>query len=361
MGTTDTGPGAVPLVHGAQDVTAGWCDLALAPRIGGAHVTDVRLEPVGTGQVADTVRLHLSYDRPGAGPPTLVAKVPCEDATSRAASRATRTYEIEASFYRDLAAELPVRTPECWFAAHDLDTDAYIVVLEDVAPAEQGDQMRGCPISDIEAAVDEMALLHGPRWDDPTLLDIGWLNRSSPDAVENIVGLITMAVEPFKANYAERLSPDALALTDRLLRHLVGYVRHRPQPWTIVHTDFRADNLLFGGTRVVVVDWQTVGLGPGPSDLAYLLGASLTVDDRRAAESALVDRYVARLSAQGVIVERDEIWRLYRHFAFSGLVMAIVASFLVRRTDRGDEMFITMAERHARQALDLDSESLLAP
>jgi hypothetical protein len=351
----------VPLVHGAADVTAAWCDLALAPRLGGAHVTDVRLEPVGTGQVADTVRLHLSYDRPGTGPPTLVAKVPSADATSRAASRATRTYEIEASFYRDLADDLPVRTPECWFAAHDPDTDAYVVVLEDVAPAAQGDQMRGCPIPDIEAAVDEMALLHGPRWGDPALRQIDWLNRSTPDAVDNIVGLITMAVEPFEANYADRLSGDALALVDRLVPRLGDYVRHRPEPWTIVHTDFRADNLLFGGERVVVVDWQTVGLGPGPSDLAYLLGASLTVDDRRAAESALVDRYVAKVASQGVSVERDGIWQLYRHYAFSGLVMAIVASFLVRRTDRGDEMFITMAERHARQALDLDSERLLAP
>jgi len=357
MGTTEN----VPLVHGAADVTAAWCDLALAPHLGGAHVTAVRLEPVGTGQVADTVRLHLSYDRPEAGPPTLVAKVPCEDATSRAASRATRTYEIEASFYRDLAHDLPVRTPVCWFAAHDPDTDAYVVVLEDVAPAAQGDQMRGCPIPDIEAAVDEMALLHGPRWGDPTLLEIGWLNRGTPDAVDNIVGLITMAVDPFKANYSDRLSDDSLALIDRFVPRLGSYVRYRPEPWTIVHTDFRADNLLFGGERVVVVDWQTVGLGSGPSDLAYLLGASLTIDDRRAAESTLVDRYVARLSAQGVGVDREEIWRLYRHYAFSGLVMAIVASFLVRRTDRGDEMFITMAERHARQALDLDSESLLVP
>ena len=53
------------------------------------------------------------------------------------------------------------------------------------------------------------------------------------------------------------------------------------------------------------------------------------------------------------------MWTLYRHYAFSGLVMAIVASFLVRQTDRGDEMFMTMASRHAHQALDLDSESLL--
>ena len=129
----------------------------------------VRTDPVGTGQVADTVRIHLEYDPPGAGPPTLVAKVPSADETSRAGAAATRTYEIEASFYRDLAAELPVRTPDCWYAAHDPATNAYVVVLEDVAPAVQGDQMHGCSVEDIAAAVDELALLHGPRWGDPTL------------------------------------------------------------------------------------------------------------------------------------------------------------------------------------------------
>ena len=113
------------------------------------------------------------------------------------------------------------------------------------------------------------------------------------------------------------------------------------------------------GPRVVVVDWQTVTLGPGPSDLAYLLGASLLPDVRRAEERGLVARYVAGLRGLGVTVDEGEVWDAYRGFAFGGLVMAIVAQALVRRTDRGDEMFITMADRHSRQAVELDSESLL--
>jgi hypothetical protein len=39
--------------------------------------------------------------------------------------------------------------------------------------------------------------------------------------------------------------------------------------------------------------------------------------------------------------------------------MAILASMNVVRTDRGDEMFITMANRAGRHILDLDSEALL--
>jgi len=354
MGATRT----APLVHGPGDVTAEWCDVALADRLGGAHVTAVRLDPVGTGQVADTVRIHLTYDRPDAGPATLIAKIPSADVTSFEGARATRTYEVEASFYRDLAGQLPVRTPACWYAHHDVETNAYIVVLEDVAPAEQGDQMRGCRPSDIEAAIDELVLLHGPRWGDPALLDIEWLNRSTPD-VTPMVGLMEMAVVPFRERYGERLDTETMALVDRFMPKLASYLSFRPRPWTIVHVDFRADNLLFGHDRVVVVDWQTVNVGPGPGDLAYLLGASLRPEDRRVAEAGLVDRYVAGLRAQGVDVEREDVWTQYRHYAFSGLVMAIVASFLVRQTERGDEMFMTMASRHAHQALDLDSESLL--
>ena len=309
MGDTDI----VPLVHDATDITAAWCDAALRPRLGAARVVAARTDPVGTGQVADTVRIHLEYDPPGAGPATLVAKVPSADETSRGGAAATRTYEIEASFYRDLAAELPVRTPDCWYAAHDPATNAYIVVLEDVAPAVQGDQMHGCSVEDIAAAVDELVLLHGPRWDDPALrrarLARTGRRPSSPGAM---AALITWAYESFREHYAERLEPATVELADRFIPRIGDYVRHRPEPWTVVHGDFRADNLLFGGPRVVVVDWQTVTLGPGPSDLAYLLGASLLPDVRRGPRSAGSSPATSRgLRGLGVTVdERRGVGRL---------------------------------------------------
>ena len=82
-------------------------------------------------------------------------------------------------------------------------------------------------------------------------------------------------------------------------------------------------------------------------------------EERQQHERALVERYVVGLKGHGVGVHEDAVWEDYRRYAFGGLIMAVVASTLVRRTDRGDEMFITMADRHARQALDLDSLELL--
>ena len=39
--------------------------------------------------------------------------------------------------------------------------------------------------------------------------------------------------------------------------------------------------------------------------------------------------------------------------------MGIIASMLVGRTDRGDDMFMAMVNRHGRQLLDLESERLI--
>ena len=108
-----------------------------------------------------------------------------------------------------------------------------------------------------------------------------------------------------------------------------------------------------------MVDWQTVGLGPGPADLSYLLGTSLVPAERGARERDLVARYVAGLRAQGVEVDDDAVWAGYRQFAYAGLIMAIAASALVVQTDRGDDMFLAMAERSATMALELDAESLV--
>ena len=58
-------------------------------------------------------------------------------------------------------------------------------------------------------------------------------------------------------------------------------------------------------------------------------------------------------------IDWDRCWTEYRRFTFSGIVTAVVASMIVKRTDRGDQMFCAMTDRHAAHALDLDSLSLL--
>ena len=57
----------------------------------------------------------------------------------------------------------------------------------------------------------------------------------------------------------------------------------------------------------------------------------------------------------------DACWDDYRRFSLSGLQMAVIASMIVRVDERGDAMFLAMAERHTAQALDLGADRLLDP
>jgi hypothetical protein len=110
-----------------------------------------------------------------------------------------------------------------------------------------------------------------------------------------------------------------------------------------------------------VVDWQTCAHGTALADVAYFIGAGLLEDDRRECERDLVRRYHDGLIAVGIEgYDWDQCWIDHRRSTFAGLIMAVAASMLVERTDRGDEMFMAMAHRHARHALDLDAPALLS-
>jgi hypothetical protein len=163
----------------------------------------------------------------------------------------------------------------------------------------------------------------------------------------------------FLERYGDRLTPSVVELIGHFVMHADRYGADVSGPTTILHGDFRNDNLMFGGERVVVLDWQTVGLGNGLSDVSYFLGGSLLPEDRRASEEALVRAYVEEVRSFGVGLDWDACWTDYRRFAFSGLIMAIFASMLVGRTDRGDSMFVAMADRAGLHALDLDALSLI--
>ena len=206
--------------------------------------------------------------------------------------------------------------------------------------------------------------LHAPRWDDPSLAELDWLHRDRATGEMFLLGMLPMLWDGFRDRYADDLGRDVHDAGDALFARLEAYVRGDTQPWTIAHGDYRLDNLLFGpsagGTPVAVVDWQTVTHGPALSDVAYFIGAGLTADDRRPHEEALVRRYHDALVAAGVTgYDWDRCWHDYRRGTWAGLVMAVAASMLVERTERGDQMFMTMAHRHARHALDLDAAAVL--
>jgi len=381
---------------GLDDLTPEWLSAVLAPHYPG-RVAALDVSPIGTGQIADSARLGITWDDrgggpdspaaplgvPGAGPlspdarpDSLVAKVTAASEDSRQAGLTTRTYEVEVGFYSSLAADLPVRTPRCYWAGFDPAEAAYCVVLEDVAPAHQGDQVGGCSTDEAAAALDELALLHAPRWGDPTLAQLSWLQAGGRDRGAGIGAFLSVFLPGFLERYATRMTPEVVELIPRFLAVMERYGTEAAavagrgragaeagggagRPSTVLHGDFRNDNLMFGLDRVVVLDWQTVTLGAALSDVSYFLGGSLLPDIRRSAERDLVRHYWDRLAAHGVDLDWERCWEDYRRYAFAGLIMAMFASMVVTRTERGDAMFVAMADRAGLHALDMDALSLV--
>jgi hypothetical protein len=325
------------------------------PLRGEVRVISVREEPIGTGQMSESRRLHLTYSGPISLPGTLIAKFPSGDEKSRAAGRATRCYEVESSFYSDLQEALDVAAPRCFHVERDEVTDDFLLLLEDLAPCRQGDQLEGCSPDEATTCVDELVKLHGPLWNSPFLGKLAWLNRSTSRERSGSRALMESVYPSFVERYRDRLEPSTARLVEQFVHDPGAYFNRDLPHRTVVHGDFRLDNILFRDGGVGVIDFQTVTHACGAQDLAYFLGAGLSVEDRRIHERDLVRRWVDGLAGYGVSVGFDAAWVEYRAFAFAGVVMAVVASMLVKQTDRGDEMFMTMAHRHAQHAIDLDS------
>lgn len=357
----------LPIAATPQALTPAWLTAAL--RSSGhldpdGRVTGADVRPVGTGQMGAAVRLTLRYEGARDAPATLIAKLAASDETSRATARSLRAYEREVRFYQQLAPRLPVRTPRAFYADVDVETADQVLLLEDLAPARPGDQLAGCSVAAARTAVGELVKLHAPRWGDPGLADLEWLHRDPAATRRFLRELLPELWRGFRHRYAGDLGPDVHRAGEALFGELDGYLSAGTGPWTIVHGDYRLDNLLFSaaGDRgaVAVVDWQTCGHGPALADVAYFIGAGLDAGERRAVERDLVGGYHAGLLGAGVEgYGWDRCWRDYRRGTWSGLVMAVAASMLVERTPRGDRMFLTMAARHARHALDLDAVEVI--
>lgn len=362
-----TTPATGPVIH-YSDVTAHWLDAVLAE---GELTTDekivsVHAESIGTGQVGENVRFRLGWDKPRPNQlASVVGKFPSPDPTSRAAAAATMTYRREVGFYRDLRAKVGVRTPEIYYIGEDLEANDFTLIMEDVSPAQVGDQLKGCDSELALQVLNGAADLHASTWDSQTELEkLSWIGPKTPEILERTVDIYNATFAGFSQRYSNQLSESEIETGRRLGSNLEAVLTGHEVPRCLVHGDFRLDNMLFGdgdaSSLLVVVDWQTATSGYGAADVAYFVGAGLLREDRRQNEKALFDHYLARLRGHGVVVEADDLWRSYVLGSASGYVMAVIASQIVGQTQRGDEMFVAMASRHSAQMNDLDLPSMVS-
>jgi hypothetical protein len=331
----------------------------LAERGHEAKVVGFTHTRVGTGQMGANYRLDLEFegDR-GDVPPSLVAKTSFGPPERRRI--AAGSYRTEITFYRDLSLRVAARVPGFWGAWTNEDCTDFVLLLEDLAPREQGDQIDGCTVEQATLAAQNLAGLHGPLWSDPWLTEhlAPFDERQGADLDSVFPAMIDM----FLGRFGHRISPQTAAVYEELRDVLGSWFANRMEPFGLVHGDYRLDNLLFApdGSDVAAVDWQTVSLGLPTRDLAYLCGTGLSVEDRRAADDDIVAAYHERLVGYGV--DDYDLATCRTDYAYGMLQCPMVVAFgsaVAEVTERGEQMFTAMAERSSAAIRDLGTLDLL--
>jgi len=340
---------ARPDIRPPGAIDAAWMTRVL--RQGGVEATveSVAAQPVGTGQIGDSVRFRLGYAHAAPdAPASLVGKFPAAGEESRQAGVALGNYLREVRFYQELADNALIRTPRCWFADVDEATSDFVLIMEDLAPAEQGDQLKGVSLAQARLVVVEAAKLHASHWGDAALDALPWVSGSSAAPPSMATSDMVQALwAAFVARYRPQMDPEWIVAGDYLAPRFLEFAAGHDGPRCLTHNDFRPDNMMFGGPRgghpVTVLDWQSFAYGAGATDLAYFLAGALSPQVRRAHEPELLELYLRTLTELGVRgYGMEDLRRHYGHGAYLLFATAFFAAMIVTPTERGDRMFLQM-------------------
>jgi len=345
---------------GPDEVTAEWLTGVLGEHAHRVVIDAVAVTPVGTGQTGATYRIAVKYAVPADLPDSFVIKLPAQEQAVR--ERVALSYRSEHAFYTAVADTVAVPLPRCYFCAYE-DSD-FALLLADMAPAQQGDQIRGCSAEEAQLAVTALAGLHGPRWCDPAWLSFDGTVMPKPDeATARGLGDITRlaattTIEKIGARLSQEDRATVLEAADLIADWLLG----AGDRFSILHGDYRADNLLFDAQRgeVTVVDWQTLAVGLPARDLAYFIGTSLQPTERARHEHALVEAYHRALTGYGVTdYDAESCWQDYRFGMLQIPLISTLGFAFSAATERGDDMMVTMLERGSRAIRELGTLELV--
>jgi thiamine kinase-like enzyme len=144
----------------------------------------------------------------------------------------------------------------------------------------------------------------------------------------------------------------------------VEHLNERPQ--TLIHGDFRYDNLFFnsdnGQLNLTAIDWELFGSACATYDISYFVASSLRIDQRREFESTLLNEYHRVLVRRGV---DDYDFETFYHdyklsFAYFIELWVLTAAYLELTDPRGIEYLSVSMKRLDAIVADHDVEVLIS-
>jgi aminoglycoside/choline kinase family phosphotransferase len=358
---------------GPNDLSPEWLTDALRAGgvISGSKVTAIEKEILGEGAgfMGQLARVKLQYDNDAPDAPrSLIAKFPSNLPENRHVADAFRFYEREIRFYEEIAGDVELRTPRCYYSGMDVEAGRYVLLIEDLDPARCGDQLMGCLEHEAALAITNLAKFHATWLENPRLSEIEWMPAiDAPWYTQAVVDSYAQIWPQFLQRFGEKLSPQMVA-TGEKLGEKAGEIMQEmaAPPRTIIHGDYRLDNLFFGteeGKPVLsVADWQIASRGRGVFDVAYFMSGGVPSDLRRANEMSLLEDYHRILTENGRSngYGFEECLRDYRKSVVFCLVYPVIGGGSVDMgNERGVALWDTWLDRNVAAIEDLDAAELI--
>ena len=335
----------IPFPACADDITAEWMQEALAAGglLESPQVAALEVEQLSdvSNAMGNLFRCRLiARNGSTVHPHSVVVKLPSSNAIAHRLAKWLSLYRREYVFYSNVAPSARIRVPSLHFGNLDSRGDRLVLVLEDLAGMEAVSQSVGVGVEKARRAIREIAEVQGQFWekaDDPALADCGEFLTVKHRRIMQTLFLLTLplAFERFGELFTTDTRRLAEALGSKIDAHFASVAKG---PRTIVHGDFRADNVLFGGERqngMAVIDWQGCGIGCGMYDVAFFNATSLTTEDRRRFEHDALSEYhdiVCRTGAKNFT--RDDCWNSYRQNMLGTLMPMILGAGGIDMNDK---------------------------
>lgn len=360
MGATSTSK--VPRTP--QEISPQWLTAALTEGgvLSGGRVTSISLQDIGAGAgfFGQLAKMAVEYEGASGAPASMIVKVPTVLAQSREVGNLFRFYEREIEFYRQVAPQMRIRTPRMYYSYMDVAGDEYFLLLEDLAAARPGDEVAGCSIQDAEIALTELAKYHAQWWEHPQLETMDWMPFVNAPVHQSAEQSYNQAWEPFAQAFGERIPSSVMPLCEEMKTHVIDLLNlFEPGPRTIIHGDYRLDNLFFDhpdGSPVLAIDWQISSRGRGMFDVAYFLSSCIEPAERRAHEQRLVRHWydIVTDGSGRKSYTWDEAWLNYRQgVLYTNIYTVIGIGSLDAANERGMALFHKWIERRTSAMADL--------
>ncbi len=346
------------------EITAEWITFAL--RAGGAikqsaaRILNKEILGGERGFLSSVVRVVLDYDREEENAPrSVVVKIEPESDTMHRFGDELNAFQREIRFYKEVASKIPIRLPILYFSVDE--PPAYSMVMEDLSSYTPGDQVIGMHRDQVMATVEVLAKLQARYWNNFALEQLKWMPTTNGVGID-----YKEKWESFVTHFGSCVDKAGLEIGARL-RDSVSWLEKEIErrPKTIVHSDLREDNLLFGDPNsddaILILDWQVAIRSMGVFDVARIIGGSELPSERGGHQFEVLRRWYDTLIREGV---RDYSWEEAVHDLRLGALQLLCFPVhfhvaFIGSEGRSMELVKAICRRVFSSAVEIDAASVL--